>query len=204
MSSPPAPPSTPARGPSAGPAASRSGPSRWRSCAPGGERLAIRGRVHRMGSPDRRRQRGDTVQIEIVGRGFEVDEETRESVRKRFDRVGRQVSEHSRLEVVLREESQSRNRRQVRRRGDPAAEAGDPPRGGALGEDGSLDQRGLPRHSPPGQAPPRVASQAHGDEAPSPHGSATARPEATGPNRPGPARPGANRPFGTLTPWHGA
>lgn len=45
------------------------------------------------------------MQIEIVGRGFEVDEETRESVRKRFARVDRQVFEHARLEVVLREES---------------------------------------------------------------------------------------------------
>lgn len=45
------------------------------------------------------------MQIEIVGRGFEVDEEIRESVRKRFDRVDRQVVEHARLEVVLREES---------------------------------------------------------------------------------------------------
>lgn len=46
-----------------------------------------------------------TVQIEIAGRGFEVDAECRESIHKRFDRVGRQVSEHARLEVVLREES---------------------------------------------------------------------------------------------------
>jgi ribosomal subunit interface protein len=45
------------------------------------------------------------VQIEIVGRGFEVDEETRESIRRRFDKVDRQVVEHARLEVVLREES---------------------------------------------------------------------------------------------------
>ena len=45
------------------------------------------------------------MQIEIVGRGFEVDGECRGSIRKRFDRVGRQVSEHSRLEVVLREET---------------------------------------------------------------------------------------------------
>jgi len=44
------------------------------------------------------------VQIEIVGRDFDVDEEVREQVRKRFDRVGPQVSEHARLEVVLREE----------------------------------------------------------------------------------------------------
>jgi ribosomal subunit interface protein len=50
-------------------------------------------------------KRGGTVQIEIVGRGYEVDEELRESVRKRFDRVDRQVFEHARLEVVLREES---------------------------------------------------------------------------------------------------
>ena len=44
------------------------------------------------------------MQIEVVGRGFEVDEEIRERIRKRFDRVSRQVSEHARLEVVLREE----------------------------------------------------------------------------------------------------
>jgi len=45
------------------------------------------------------------VQIEVVGRGFEVDGEIRERIRKRFERVNRQVSEHARLEVVLREES---------------------------------------------------------------------------------------------------
>jgi len=45
------------------------------------------------------------VQIEIVGRGFEVDGEVRERIRKRFDRVSHQVSEHARLEVVLHEES---------------------------------------------------------------------------------------------------
>ena len=45
------------------------------------------------------------MQIEIVGRGFEVDGETRERIRKRFERVNRQVSEHARLEIVLREES---------------------------------------------------------------------------------------------------
>jgi ribosomal subunit interface protein len=45
------------------------------------------------------------VQIEIVGRGYEVDGECRQSISKRFDRVGRQVSEHARLEVVLREET---------------------------------------------------------------------------------------------------
>ncbi|MCB0876486.1 MAG: HPF/RaiA family ribosome-associated protein [Solirubrobacterales bacterium] len=45
------------------------------------------------------------MQIEIVGRGYEVDGDCRESIRKRFDRVSRQVSEHARLEVVLREET---------------------------------------------------------------------------------------------------
>lgn len=45
------------------------------------------------------------MQIEIIGRGFEVDSESRESVRRRFDPVGRQVSEHARLEVVLSEEA---------------------------------------------------------------------------------------------------
>ena len=45
------------------------------------------------------------MQIEVVGRGFEVDSGIRERIRKRFERVNRQVSEHARLEVVLREES---------------------------------------------------------------------------------------------------
>lgn len=45
------------------------------------------------------------MQIEIVGRGVEVDQELRERVRKRFERVGDQVSPHSRLEIVLHEES---------------------------------------------------------------------------------------------------
>jgi ribosome-associated translation inhibitor RaiA len=44
------------------------------------------------------------VQIEVVGRGFEVDGEIRRRIRKRFDRVARQVPEQARLEVVLREE----------------------------------------------------------------------------------------------------
>ncbi len=45
------------------------------------------------------------MQIDVVGRGFEVDEAIREQVHKRFDRVGKQVSEHARLEIVLREEA---------------------------------------------------------------------------------------------------
>jgi ribosome hibernation promoting factor len=49
--------------------------------------------------------RGDVVEIEIVGRGIEVDEALREQVHKRFDRIGKQVSEHARLEIVLWEEA---------------------------------------------------------------------------------------------------
>lgn len=45
------------------------------------------------------------MEIEVVGRDYEVDEEIRERIHRRFDRVGRQVSEHARLEVVLREEA---------------------------------------------------------------------------------------------------
>jgi len=45
------------------------------------------------------------VEIDIVGRGHEVDEKDRERIRKRFERVGKQVSEYARLEVVLREEA---------------------------------------------------------------------------------------------------
>lgn len=45
------------------------------------------------------------MQIEIVGRDMSVGDEIREQVAKRFERVGRQVSEHARLEIVLREEA---------------------------------------------------------------------------------------------------
>ncbi len=45
------------------------------------------------------------MQIEIRGRNhLEITEELREHVRKRFARIGRQVSEHARLEVELSEE----------------------------------------------------------------------------------------------------
>ena len=45
------------------------------------------------------------MEIDVVGRDHEVSEEDRERIRKRFDRIARQVSEHARLEVVLREEA---------------------------------------------------------------------------------------------------
>jgi putative sigma-54 modulation protein len=44
------------------------------------------------------------VRIEIRGRNVEVSEELREHVRKRFDRIGRQISELAVLEVELSEE----------------------------------------------------------------------------------------------------
>jgi putative sigma-54 modulation protein len=44
------------------------------------------------------------MQIEVKGRNFAVDGELRERVEKRFEKVGRQVSDLARLEVELREE----------------------------------------------------------------------------------------------------
>ena len=44
------------------------------------------------------------MRIEIRGRNVEVTEELREHVEKRFQRVGKQVSELATLEVELREE----------------------------------------------------------------------------------------------------
>jgi len=46
------------------------------------------------------------MQIELKGRNVPVTDELREHVRKRFDKVGRQVSELARLEIVF---SQERN-----------------------------------------------------------------------------------------------
>ncbi len=44
------------------------------------------------------------MRIEVRGRNFEVTDELREAVTKRFARVGRQVSELSTLDVELSEE----------------------------------------------------------------------------------------------------
>lgn len=44
------------------------------------------------------------MRIDIRGRNVEVDEELREQVRKRFQRVGRQVSELATLDVEIYEE----------------------------------------------------------------------------------------------------
>lgn len=44
------------------------------------------------------------MRMEIRGRNVEIDDELRETVRKRFQRLGRQVSPLATLEVVLSEE----------------------------------------------------------------------------------------------------
>lgn len=49
------------------------------------------------------------MRIEIRGRNFEVDEELREQVGKRFRRVGKQVSPLATLEVELAEERNPAN-----------------------------------------------------------------------------------------------
>ena len=48
------------------------------------------------------------MRIEVRGRNREVTDELRHHVEKRFDRIGRQVSEHSVLEVELSEERNPR------------------------------------------------------------------------------------------------
>ena len=47
---------------------------------------------------------GDTVRIEIRGRNVEVSDELADHVRKRFRRIGRQVSELATLDVEIYEE----------------------------------------------------------------------------------------------------
>jgi putative sigma-54 modulation protein len=44
------------------------------------------------------------MRIEVKGRNFPVDDELRERVRKRFDKVAKQVSQMAELEIELREE----------------------------------------------------------------------------------------------------
>ena len=48
------------------------------------------------------------MRIEVRGRNREVTDELRRHVQKRFDRIGRQVSEHAVLEVELSEERNPR------------------------------------------------------------------------------------------------
>jgi putative sigma-54 modulation protein len=48
------------------------------------------------------------VRIEVRGRNTEVTDDLRRHVEKRFDRIGRQVSEHAVLQVELREEKNPR------------------------------------------------------------------------------------------------
>jgi putative sigma-54 modulation protein len=50
------------------------------------------------------RRRGRSVRIEVRGRNTEVTEELRGHVEKRFDRIGKQVSDLAVLEVELKEE----------------------------------------------------------------------------------------------------
>ena len=57
-----------------------------------------------MAQPTRRR----LMRIEIRGRNVEMTDELRETVRKRFGRLGRQVSPVATLEVVLSEERNPR------------------------------------------------------------------------------------------------
>jgi putative sigma-54 modulation protein len=51
---------------------------------------------------------GADVRIEVRGRNVEVTEELRDAIHKRFQRVGKQVSELATLEVELREERNPR------------------------------------------------------------------------------------------------
>jgi putative sigma-54 modulation protein len=44
------------------------------------------------------------VRIEIRGRNVEVTDDLREQIHKRFERVGRQISEHAQLDIELHEE----------------------------------------------------------------------------------------------------
>jgi len=44
------------------------------------------------------------MRIEVKGRNFEVSDEIREKVQKRFEKIGRQVSELATLEIELSEE----------------------------------------------------------------------------------------------------
>ena len=66
------------------------------------------------------------MRIEIRGRNVEMTDDLREMVRKRFQRLGRQVSALATLEVVLSEERNPSIADKPRRRGDLLPEGRDP------------------------------------------------------------------------------
>ena len=101
------------------------------------------------------------MQIEVKGRNVAVTDELREHVEKRFDKVGKQVSELARLEVELCEERNPAIAERAGRRGDA------PPQGRRRCARSDHVARHAPRDQPlrgraraPGQAPPRQAPQA--------------------------------------------
>ena len=100
------------------------------------------------------------MQIEVKGRNLPVTDELRECVTRRFEKVGKQVSELAVLEVELSEERNPANpdsqvaEATLHLKGVTLRVARGVPRPQAL------DQPDLGRAGPPGQAPPRQAAQA--------------------------------------------
>ena len=99
------------------------------------------------------------MQIEVKGRNLPVTDELRECVTRRFEKVGKQVSELARLEVELYEERNPANpdsqvaEATLRLKG-TTLRARD-----SLARPQALDQPHLGRPGAPGQAPPRQAAQ---------------------------------------------
>ena len=95
------------------------------------------------------------MQIEVKGRNLQVTDEMREYVERRFDKIGKQVSELAVLELEVADENVP---------GDPvAAEAVLHLKGTHAARQGGLqgrqarDQPRRRQHGAPGQAPPRQA-----------------------------------------------
>ena len=72
------------------------------------------------------------MRIEIRGRNVKLNDELEALVRKRFQRLGRQVSGLATLEVVLSEERNPSDRRQPGGRGNLLSQGHDPARAGGL------------------------------------------------------------------------
>ena len=88
---------------------------------------------------DRKEQR---VRIEVRGRHFEVTDELREAVAKRFARTGKQVSGTGHPRRRALRGAQPLDSRQPDRRGDPPREGQDASRKGGVPRDAPLDPRG--------------------------------------------------------------
>ena len=105
------------------------------------------------------------MKIEVKGRNFAVTDEIREKIEKRFEKVGKQVSELATLEIELSEERNPSIREKCVAEATLYLKGATLQGQGRLGVDDAHGQPGRRRARAPGQAPPRQAPRAGAESA---------------------------------------